>query len=219
MIATKTEVTDLAEVTIRRISVSEMDNNVYLLTSKDEGTQVLIDAADDPRAIAGLVGAGNSDCSQAFGNLQLIITTHSHWDHVRALDEVRSRSEAMTACGADDEADIAVPMDLTFEDGDTAEFDGFVLEVIGLRGHTPGSIALVYRDPQGPAHIFSGDSLFPGGVGKTNSPEDFRQLLDDVSERIFDRFDDDTVVHPGHGRPTTLGAERPQLDEWRARGW
>ena len=120
MIATKTEVTDLSEVTIRRISVSEMDNNVYLLTSKDEGTQVLIDAADDARAIAGLVGAGNGDCSQAYGNLQLIITTHSHWDHVRALEEVRSRSEAMTACGADDESDIAVPMDLTFEDGDTA---------------------------------------------------------------------------------------------------
>ena len=106
MIATKTEVTDLSEVTIRRISVSEMDNNVYLLTSKDEGTQVLIDAADDARAIAGLVGAGNGDCSQAYGNLQLIITTHSHWDHVRALEEVRSRSEAMTACGADDESDI-----------------------------------------------------------------------------------------------------------------
>ena len=219
MIATKTEVTDLSEVTIRRISVSEMDNNVYLLTSKDEGTQVLIDAADDARAIAGLVGAGNGDCSQAYGNLQLIITTHSHWDHVRALEEVRSRSEAMTACGADDESDIAVPMDLTFEDGDTAEFDGFDLEVIGLRGHTPGSIALVYRDPQGPAHIFSGDSLFPGGVGRTNSPEDFRQLMDDVTERVFERFDDDTVVHPGHGKPTTLGAERPHLPEWRARGW
>lgn len=219
MIATKTEVTDLSEVTIRRISVSEMDNNVYLLTSKDEGTQVLIDAADDARAITGLVGAGNGDCSQAYGNLQLIITTHSHWDHVRALEEVRSRSEAMTACGADDESDIAVPMDLTFEDGDTAEFDGFDLEVIGLRGHTPGSIALVYRDPQGPAHIFSGDSLFPGGVGRTNSPEDFRQLMDDVTERVFERFDDDTVVHPGHGKPTTLGAERPHLEEWRARGW
>ena len=198
MIATKTEVLDLSEVTIRRISVSEMDNNVYLLTSKDEGTQVLIDAADDARAIAGLVGAGNGDCSASYGNLQLIITTHSHWDHVRARGGVKSRSEAMAAGGAADEADIAVPRDLPVEDGDTAEFDGFDLEVIGLRGHTPGSIALVYRDPEGPAHIFSGDSLFPGGVGRTSSPEDFHRLITDVTERVFDRFDDDTAVCVTH---------------------
>lgn len=218
MIATQTEVIELTRITIRRISVSEMDNNVYLLTSKSEGTQVLIDAADDARAIAGMVAAGSGDCSD-WGNLQLIVTTHSHWDHVRALEAVATHAEAMTACGASDEADIAVPMDLTFENGDTAELDGIELEVLELRGHTPGSIALVYRDPEGPAHIFTGDSLFPGGLGKTNSPEDFRQLFRDVTERIFDRFDDDTVIHPGHGEPTTLGAERPHLREWEERGW
>ncbi|MDN5632442.1 MULTISPECIES: MBL fold metallo-hydrolase [Kocuria] len=218
MIATQTEVTELTDITIRRISVSDMDNNVYLLTSKAEGTQVLIDAADNARAIAGMVAAGSGDCSD-WANLQLIVTTHSHWDHVRALEEVATHSEAMTACGAADENDIAVPMDLTFENGDTAELDGFELEVIELRGHTPGSIALVYRDPHGPAHIFTGDSLFPGGLGKTDSPEAFQQLYADVTQRIFDRFDDDTVVHPGHGAPTTLGAERPHLREWEERGW
>lgn len=197
-----------------------MDNNVYLLTSKDHGTQVLIDAADDARAIAHLVASGADDCvDKGWANLQLIITTHSHWDHVRALAEVAMHSEAMTACGTNDAADIDVPMDLTFDDHDTAELDGFELEVIELRGHTPGSIALVLRDPNGPAHIFSGDSLFPGGVGKTGSPEDFQQLLADVTERIFDRFDDDTVIHPGHGKATTLGAERPHLNEWKERGW
>ena len=218
MIATQTEITELADITIRRISVSEMDNNVYLLTSKEHGTQVLIDAADDARAIAGLVAAGSGDCSD-WGNLQLIITTHSHWDHVRALESVASHSEAMTACGAADENDISVPMDLTFENGDTAELDGFELDIIELRGHTPGSIAVVYRDPSRPAHIFSGDSLFPGGLGKTNSPDDFQQLYQDVTERIFDEFPDDTVIHPGHGDPTTLGAERPHLQEWKERGW
>ncbi|WP_098054489.1 MBL fold metallo-hydrolase [Kocuria marina] len=218
MIATQTEITELADITIRRISVSEMDNNVYLLTSKEHGTQVLIDAADDARAIAGLVAAGSGDCSD-WGNLQLIITTHSHWDHVRALESVALHSEAMTACGAADENDISVPMDLTFENGDTAELDGLELDVIELRGHTPGSIAVVYRDPSRPAHIFSGDSLFPGGLGKTNSPEDFQQLYQDVTERIFDEFPDDTVIHPGHGDPTTLGAERPHLQEWKERGW
>ena len=213
---------DLPAVTVRTCSVSEMDNNVYLMTCRSTGAQLLIDAADEPERISGLVAAGREDVSGSCtccGNVQLIVTTHSHWDHVRALAEIRSRSEALTACGARDEQDIDVPMDITFQDGDTADLEGFSLKVIELRGHTPGSIALVYRDPEGPAHIFTGDSLFPGGLGKTNSPEDFRQLFRDVTERIFDRFDDDTVIHPGHGEPTTLGAERPHLDEWAERGW
>ena len=92
--------------------------------------------------------------------------------------------------------------------------------MIGLVGHTPGSIALVLRGTgTGPTHIFSGDSLFPGGVGKTDSPADFASLLDDVTGKIFDRFCDQTIIHPGHGDSTTLGAERPQLAQWRARGW
>lgn len=218
MNVTETAAIELAEITVRRIVVGEMQNNVYLLTSKEHGSQVLIDAAADARAIAGLVGAGSTDCSLS-GSLQMIITTHSHHDHIGALEEVKSRSEAVTACGTDDEDDIDVEMDLTLDDGDVAEFEGFDLEVIGLPGHTPGSIGLVYRDPQGPVRIFTGDALFPGGVGKTNSPEAFQQAYTTVVERIFDRFDDDTVIHPGHGESTTLGQERPSLDEWRERGW
>jgi glyoxylase-like metal-dependent hydrolase (beta-lactamase superfamily II) len=99
-------------------------------------------------------------------------------------------------------------------------FEGFELEAIGLRGHTPGSVALLYRDSKGPAHLFTGDSLFPGGVGNTGQdPERFHRLLTDVTERIFDVLPDETVVHPGHGAGTTVGAERPQLEQWRARGW
>jgi glyoxylase-like metal-dependent hydrolase (beta-lactamase superfamily II) len=68
-------------------------------------------------------------------------------------------------------------------------------------------------------HLFTGDSLFPGGPGRTTSPQDFAGLMDDLEAKVFGRFDDATVVHPGHGDDTTLGAERPQLAEWRARGW
>ena len=92
------------------------------------------------------------------------------------------------------------------------------LEVIHLRGHTPGSIALLYDDPEGPPHLFTGDSLFPGGVGKTTS-ETFPQLIDDVTTRVFDRLPDETWFYPGHGNDSTLGAERPHLAEWRERGW
>lgn len=210
---------DLAQVTIRSISVSEMDNNVYLITGKATGAQVLIDAADDAPAIQRLIEEGAQD-AEVPAKLALVVTTHSHWDHVRALKDVVRMTGARTAAGVADVSDIAVPTDVPLDHGDVGEFDGFALEAIALRGHTPGSVALVYRDPEGPVHLFTGDSLFPGGVGNTGgNPARFESLYNDVVERIFDRFDDDTIVHPGHGKPTTLGAERPFLAEWRSRGW
>ncbi|MCU1632900.1 MAG: Zn-dependent hydrolase [Micrococcaceae bacterium] len=208
----------LSEVTIRSISVSEMDNNVYLLTSRSTGAQVLIDAADDAPAILALLADAQED-TDAEARLALIVTTHSHWDHVRALEEVREATKARTAAGADDVADIPVPTDVRLQHHDVGSFEGFELEAIHLRGHTPGSVALLYRDPHGPAHLFTGDSLFPGGVGRTTTADDFDSLIDDVTTRVFDYLPDDTVVHPGHGAGTTLGAERPHLPEWLERRW
>ena len=99
-------------------------------------------------------------------------------------------------------------------------FGQVTLEVIHLRGHTPGSVALVYRDPAGHPHVFTGDSLFPGGVGNTQSDAGrFASLIDDVEHRLMDPLPDDAWVYPGHGADTTIGAERPSLPTWRARGW
>lgn len=210
---------DLPALTIRRISVSEMDNNVYLLTAKATGEQVLVDAADDLPAIQQLLQDSSADAS-AEPRLALIATTHQHWDHVRALKELTAATGAPTAAGKDDAAALPVAVDRPLEHGDTVAVEGFELTAVHLRGHTPGSIAFVYEDPEGPTHIFSGDSLFPGGVGNTQKdPERFNQLITDVSERLFDVYPDSAMVHPGHGKPTTLGAERPHLEEWRARGW
>ena len=210
---------DLPALTIRSISVSEMDNNVYLLTAKDSGAQLLIDAADDLPAIQQLLADGAGDTA-AGTRLALIATTHQHWDHVRALKELVDATGARTAAGADDADALPVPVDVRLGDGAKVVVEGFELAAVHLRGHTPGSIAFVYQDPEGPAHIFSGDSLFPGGVGNTQKdPERFTQLLSDVTGRLFDAYPDTAVVHPGHGKPTTLGAERPHLEEWRARGW
>ncbi len=210
---------DLPALTIRRISVSEMDNNVYLLTAKASGEQVLIDAADDLPAIQRLLQDASADTSNT-PRLALIATTHQHWDHVRALKELAGMTGAPAAAGADDADALPVAVDRRLQHGDTVAVDGFELTAVHLRGHTPGSIAFVYADPKGAVHIFSGDSLFPGGVGNTQKdPERFAQLLTDVSERLFDAYPDSAVVHPGHGKPTTLGAERPHLGEWRARGW
>jgi glyoxylase-like metal-dependent hydrolase (beta-lactamase superfamily II) len=210
---------DLPALTIRRISVSEMDNNVYLLTAKGSGEQVLIDAADDLPAIQQLLQDGAADAS-APARLAVVATTHQHWDHVRALKELVAATGASTVAGTDDAGALPVAVDRPLGHGDTVAVDGFSLTAVHLRGHTPGSTAFVYEDPEGPTHIFSGDSLFPGGVGNTQKdPERFSQLLSDVTERLFGAYPDSAVVHPGHGKPTTLGAERPHLEEWRARGW
>jgi glyoxylase-like metal-dependent hydrolase (beta-lactamase superfamily II) len=210
---------DLPEITIRSISVSDMDNNVYLLTSKKSGQQILIDAADDAPAIQAMLDAARAD-SPAPTRVAYVATTHCHWDHVRALKEIVEYTGAKTAAGTEDAPNIEVPTNRLLEQGSLGEVDGFDLEVIKLRGHTPGSVAFLYRDPHGPAHLFTGDSLFPGGVGNTEKdPDRFRSLFTDVVERVFDQLPDDTAVHPGHGQGTTLGAERPYLPEWEARGW
>lgn len=210
---------NLEKVTIRSRSVGSMDNNVYVITAKDTGAQVLIDAADDFPAIRELLAEAASDASVP-AKVELIVTTHSHWDHVRALADAVQATGARTAAGSEDVPDIEVPTDVPLQHGDVEGFDGFELEVIKLRGHTPGSVALLYRDPSGPAHLFTGDSLFPGGLGNTQQDAGrFASLYSDTVERVFEYLPDDTVIHPGHGAGTTLGAERPHLPEWKERGW
>ena len=121
--------------------------------------------------------------------------------------------------GAPDAPELPVAVDETVENGDVISFGAVDLSVVRLTGHTPGSVALAWAEPGGRVHLFTGDSLFPGGPGKTNSPEDFTQLMDDLESRVFAVFDDDTWVYPGHGADTTLGAERPSVPQWRERGW
>jgi glyoxylase-like metal-dependent hydrolase (beta-lactamase superfamily II) len=121
--------------------------------------------------------------------------------------------------GEPDADELPVAVDVRLEHGDELTVGELSLEIIALRGHTPGSVAVLYREPEGIPHLFTGDSLFPGGVGKTWSPEDFVSLLDDVTNRIFDVLPDETWFYPGHGDDSTIGAERPHLDEWRERGW
>jgi glyoxylase-like metal-dependent hydrolase (beta-lactamase superfamily II) len=189
-----------------------MDNNAYLLRTGD--ASLLIDAAAEPERLLATIGDQPP---------QAIVTTHRHADHWQALADVAASTKARLIAGRPDVDAIATGAwveDLSgVWDGDQIELGGQTLDVIGLVGHTPGSIALAYRDPSGTAHLFTGDSLFPGGPGKTRSPEDFSSLISDLEQKIFDRFGDDTVVYPGHGDDTTLGAERPQLAEWRKRGW
>lgn len=204
---------DLRLLTIRKLSVGAMANNVYLLTCVRTRKQLLIDAADDPERIMSLLGEGS-------GSLETLVTTHQHWDHHRALAQVAASTKAMTVAGEADADALPVIPDRRLSHGDTLALGDITLDVIHLRGHTPGSVALAYNDPYGHTHIWTGDSLFPGGVGNVQGEgERFASLVDDVQTRIFDVYDDDTWIYPGHGADTTLGAERPHLQEWRERGW
>ncbi len=205
-------VLDLAGVTMRKTSVSSMDNNCYLLTCASSGEQLLVDAADDADRLGALIDEGS-------GTLHTVVTTHQHWDHHRALADVVQRHRPRTAAGTDDAEALPVRPQVRLDHGDTLQVGSIRLDVVGLRGHTPGSVALALTDTQGRTHLLTGDSLFPGGPGKTPSDADFAQLMDDLESRVFAAYGDDTVVHPGHGDGTTLGAERPQLAQWRERGW
>ena len=205
-------VRELPGLTVAKLAVSEMANNAYLLRCTATGEALLIDAAAEPDALRALIGDAD---------LRTVVTTHGHWDHHRALPDVVEATDARTLAHAADADDLPVPVQRTVEHGDSVTVGEQTLEVVHLRGHTPGSIALVWRGPgDDDVHVFTGDSLFPGGVGNTQKDAArFASLIDDVEERLFGALPDSTWVYPGHGGDTTLGAERPHLAEWRARGW
>jgi glyoxylase-like metal-dependent hydrolase (beta-lactamase superfamily II) len=206
------DVRELPALTIAKLEVGRMSNNAYLLRCRATGEAMLIDAADEPERLEELIRLGGDPVSTVF-------TTHQHADHWQALATVVARTGARTMAGADDADGIPVATDRPLHHGETVHVGEVELSVVGLRGHTPGSLALYYHDPTGHGHLFTGDSLFPGGVGRTIGPSDFQTLVSDVTQRIFDVYQDDTWFYPGHGNDSTLGAERPHLDEWRARGW
>jgi glyoxylase-like metal-dependent hydrolase (beta-lactamase superfamily II) len=212
------DVRQAGALSITKVSVDpQMHNNCYLLRCTETGEQVLIDASDEPKRLLELIGDGG---------LASVITTHQHWDHHRALRDVVLATGAATLAGVPDAEAISeqTGVDITRPvlQGDEIAVGNCTLSVIAIAGHTPGSIALVYDDtasPDGMVHLFTGDSLFPGGPGRTTTPEDFDSLMGDLQAKVFDRLPDDTWFYPGHGNDSTLGAERGAIPEWLARRW
>ncbi|MCX5196612.1 MBL fold metallo-hydrolase [Streptomyces sp. NBC_00249] len=205
------DVHELADLMISKVAVGSMNNNAYLLRCRATDEQLLIDAAAEAGTLLSLIGDDG---------IASVVTTHRHGDHWGALAEVVAATGATTYAGALDAEGIPVKTDVLVADGDTVRVGRVELTARHLVGHTPGSIALVYDDPHGHAHVFTGDCLFPGGVGNTSGDaEAFASLIDDVQHKLFDQLSDETWVYPGHGNDTTLGAERPHLAEWRERGW
>jgi glyoxylase-like metal-dependent hydrolase (beta-lactamase superfamily II) len=202
----------LPGASIVKVSVGPMDNNSYLVTCSQTGETLLIDAANDAEILLELI-------ERHAPKLSLIVTSHQHQDHWLALAEVAKATGAPTAAHQLDAGRLPVKPDRVLANGDTVNIGNLSFDVIHLQGHTPGSVALALDGADDATHLFTGDCLFPGGVGKTWKKGDFEQLLADVTSRVFNVYADSTVVYPGHGDDTTLGAERSQLGEWKERGW
>jgi glyoxylase-like metal-dependent hydrolase (beta-lactamase superfamily II) len=204
----------LPGASIVKASVGPMDNNAYLITCSATGETLLIDAANDATLLLELV-------ERLAPKLSLIVTSHQHRDHWLALAEVVEATGAPTAAHRLDAEPLPVKPDRILGNGDTVQVGELSFDVIHLQGHTEGSVALALGGPAAgdAVQLFTGDCLFPGGVGKTWQPGDFERLLGDVSAKVFDVYPDSTVVYPGHGDDTTLGVERPHLTEWKERGW
>jgi glyoxylase-like metal-dependent hydrolase (beta-lactamase superfamily II) len=201
---------EIGGVTVTKLAVGPYENNVYLLVD-ETGQGLLIDAAAEPTRLLELIG----DTPVA-----KIVTTHQHADHWQALAEVKAATGAVTVAHPLDAPGIPVPTDELVDEGGTVTFGATSLAVTHLVGHTPGSIALTLNQGSARPHVFTGDCLFPGGVGNTQQDAArFATLYDGVVAKLFGPLPDAAWVYPGHGKDTTIGAERPHLEEWRARGW
>jgi glyoxylase-like metal-dependent hydrolase (beta-lactamase superfamily II) len=205
---------EIPGLTVTKLAVGPMDNNAYLLECSRTGELVLIDAANEADRLLELLGGRP---------LSRIVTTHQHFDHWQALAEVQAATGAAVIAHPQDADALPVKVTTLVHNDDSVPVGSTSIAVIHLRGHTPGSIALCY-DADGELadtpHLFTGDSLFPGGPGNTDhDPARFGQLMDDLTERVFGALPDGTWVYPGHGKDTALGVERPHVAEWRARGW
>lgn len=195
---------------VRKRAVSEMDNNVYLLACTRSGSSLLVDAAADAPAIRGMC-EGTSPLA--------VVQTHGHWDHVRAWADLVA-DPGLEVWGHEGDTPLYPQTpDRLLTDGQVLAVGDLMIEVLHVPGHTPGSLLLLAHGEQQP-WLVTGDSLFPGGPGNTSGDTEAHALLmDGLERRVFGPLPDRTRVLPGHGDATTLGAERPHLAEWRARGW
>jgi glyoxylase-like metal-dependent hydrolase (beta-lactamase superfamily II) len=185
--------------------IGPFENNIFTLSDRVSGEGYIVDAGYEPQQVAHSV----KDV-----HVRGILITHGHHDHHEHVDELRELVGAPVLIGADDSGMLASRPDGHLLDGQHLPFGSYALEIIHTPGHTPGSMCLLVH-----GHLFTGDTLFPGGPGNTQQdPERFARIIRSIRERLFS-LPDETVVHPGHGRDTSIGAERPHLDEWIARGW
>jgi glyoxylase-like metal-dependent hydrolase (beta-lactamase superfamily II) len=195
------------DVDVHKVVVGPVDNNVFVVRCRATGESVLIDAANEHDRLLEL-------CRTL--DVRRVLETHGHWDHIGAVTEIRNAGYEVGVTAEDAPMLKDVGYDVLLDDAEVIEVGRLRLRAIHNPGHTPGSISF---QVEGTPLLFSGDTLFPGGPGATKFPGgDFSTIIESIETKLF-TFPDDTIVLPGHGLDTTIGTERPNLDEWIARGW
>ncbi|MEM9513452.1 MAG: MBL fold metallo-hydrolase [Actinomycetota bacterium] len=196
-----------ADVEVHRLVVGPVDNNVFVVRCTGTGDAVLLDAANEHQQLLEL-------CQRL--NVRRVLETHGHWDHIQAVPAMREAGYEVAVTAADAPKLDEVGYDVFLDDTEVIEIGKLRLHAIHNPGHTPGSISFHI---DGTPLLFTGDTLFPGGPGATHFDDgDFDTIIESITSRLF-TFPDDTIVLPGHGDDTTIGTERPHLDEWIERGW
>ena len=186
-------------------NIGPYENNIFLVSDEETRDAYVIDGGYEPEAVA----SAASDLS-----VKAILITHGHRDHHENVGRLKALLHVPVGIGMDDAALLSIEPDFLIVDQQSLTFGRYMLQAVHTPGHTPGSTCFLYRD-----HLFTGDTLFPGGPGNTqNDPVRFERIIASIRDRLF-VLPDSTVVYPGHGRDTTIGRERPHLDEWIARGW
>jgi glyoxylase-like metal-dependent hydrolase (beta-lactamase superfamily II) len=196
-----------ADVEVHKVVVGPYDNNVFVVRCRQTGDAVLIDAANEHELLLPL--------AERLG-VRRVLETHGHWDHVQAVPAIREAGYEVAVTALDAPKLKEVGYDVFLDDAEVIEVGRLRLDAIHNPGHTPGSISFAVR---GTPLLFTGDTLFPGGPGNTKFEDgDFPTIITSIETRLFP-FPDDTIILPGHGLDSTIGTERPHLDEWIERGW
>jgi glyoxylase-like metal-dependent hydrolase (beta-lactamase superfamily II) len=194
-----------SQAEIHKLVVGPMDNNVFVLRCRETGDAVLLDAANEHEKLLDL-------CRTL--HVRSVLETHGHWDHIQAVPQLRDAGYSVHVTAQD--AAMLPSYDEVIDDDAVITVGRLRLRTIATPGHTPGSMCFRL---EGSPVLFSGDTLFPGGPGNTTFGGDFATIIRSIDDRLFAGLDPDTVVLPGHGDDTTIGTERPNLQEWVDRGW
>lgn len=196
---------DATEAEIHQVVVGPVDNNVLILRCTETGDAVLLDAANEHERLLELC--------QRLG-VRRVLETHGHWDHIQAVPQLRDAGYSVGVTAQD--AAMLPSYDEVIDDDSVIAVGRLRLRAIHTPGHTPGSMCFLL---EGHPILFSGDTLFPGGPGNTSfEGGDFPTIIESVERRLL-TLPPDTIVLPGHGDRTTIGTERPHLQEWIDRGW
>lgn len=190
------------QMEIYRLETEPFGTNAYLLIGRESRESVLVDAPGDAdRVVEKLAGS----------TVKYILLTHGHMDHTMVLEELQGRLGATLAAHEGDAGLLPVEPGLFLNNGDRIDCGDFTLEVIHAPGHTAGSICFRVGN-----YLLSGDTIFPGGPGKTATPDDFRLITTSIRDKIMP-LPDETVILPGHGEATTVGREKALFEAFSAR--